>query len=319
MIKKTAFLKAPTHKVKDILEAVELAKALRKKSPKKRHIIEIAQSSVIGEVPFPFSNFYLKGDHSWITSTSYAKQLDEQGKEKTTWKTAALKVTGSHNIFEGIHVENSARHPEIKGQEVALGVYGDDNLFIGCHLVSTQDTLFAGPLPDDLMTRYLGFIPEEERYFEGLARNYFANCVIEGTFDFIFGAGQAVFYKDTIISTEDCRGATYIVAPSHSLKDDFGYLFYKCSFEGDNVPEQSAYLARPWRDYGKAVFDQCQYGPHVKTEGFGDWCEEGRDKTARFLEYPLPEGRVPWVKNKKGEAIDSKYKKAAKAVKHAIR
>jgi pectinesterase len=169
------------------------------------------------------------------------------------------------------------------------------------------------------MTRYLGFIPEEERYFEGLARNYFANCVIEGTFDFIFGAGQAVFYKDTIISTEDCRGATYIVAPSHSLKDDFGYLFYKCSFEGDNVPKESAYLARPWRDYGKAVFDQCQYGPHVKKEGFGDWCEEGRDKTARFLEYPLPEGRVPWVKNKKGEAIDSKYKKAAKAVKHAIR
>ena len=235
-----------------------------------------------------------------LVSKHYANELDENGNERTTWKTAALKITGSHNLFCDLRVENVSGDPATKGQEVALGIYGDDNVFLNGFFSSTQDTLFVGPLPDDLCTRYRGFLPENERYFEGMARSYFFSCQIEGSVDFIFGAGQALFLDCRLITVQDGRETTYVAAPSHSLKDPFGFVFHRCSFEkkGD-VLSNSAYLARPWRDYGKAVFLACRYEDHIKSDGFSDWNGEGRDATARFLESPLLPTRVLWAKEEK--------------------
>ena len=253
-----------------------------------------------GEFLFPFSHCLVRFHGGTLISKHYANERDEQGNERTTWKTAALKVTGSHNIFLNLRVKNVSGDPSTKGQQVALGIYGDENSFINGDFSSTQDTLFVGPLPDDLCTRYRGFLPENERYFEGTARSFFFSCRIAGSVDFIFGAGQALFLDCVIKTVNDGRMETYVAAPSHSLKDPFGFVFDRCRFEKDgDVPSNSVYLARPWREYGKAVFLDCHYGDHIKTEGFSDWNGEGRDKTARFLESPLPSGRVPWAKEMK--------------------
>ena len=58
----------------------------------------------------------------------------------------------------------------------------------------------------------------------------------------------------------------------------------------------SVYLARPWRDHGLAVFEDCAYGPHIHPAGFDKWGTTDRDRTARFYETPGVPGRVKWVR-----------------------
>lgn len=292
----------------DFAKAIAICGDLRKKAPSKPFHLILRKSETRGNFLFPYENFFLEGEEgASLIGSLYAKMKDEQGNELSTWKTATLKVTGSHNLFKNLIIINDSGEPEMKGQEVALAIYGDDNLFANCTLRSTQDTLFVGPLPDDLSTRYIGFIPDSERYHEGNTHNRFLFNTIKGSVDFIFGAGKASFYHCDIVSVNDGRKEAYVSAPAHSLKDDFGFLFYQCSFIAAGAKKSSVYLARPWRDYGKAVFVECAYGAHIKPEGFSEWNTEKRYLTARFEEYPLQKGRVSWVKNKESAPLEERY------------
>ncbi len=294
--------------VSDFSKALEICRDLRQKDPLKPYILSFEEGLSLGNFIFPYSHFYLRAEKKHTLQGSlYAKMKDDKGEELSTWKTATLKVTGSHNLFEGFAIENTAGDPENKGQEVALAIYGDDNLFLHVELSSTQDTLFIGPLPDDLATRYINFIPENERYHEGNSHNRFLFDTIKGSVDFIFGAGKASFYQCDIVSVDDGRKEAYVSAPANSLKDDFGFLFASCHFINGAVEKHSIYLARPWRDYGKSVFVSCTYDDHIKSEGFAEWNNEQRYRTARFEEYPLQKGRVFWTKNQKSAPLPERY------------
>jgi pectinesterase len=308
MISFQDFVNSETYSVASYSDLLILAKRLRSQDLRKPYTILLKGREEVGNFVFPYSFFHIRALSGSLTSHLYANQLDKAKKPLTTWRTAALKITGSHNLFENIIIQNDAGNPEEKGQQVALGIYGTDNAFVDCRFSSTQDTLFVGPLPDDLATRYQGFLPDEERYFEGMALTFFRHCRIEGTVDFIFGAGQAVFDDCDLITRKDSRGETYVVAPAHSLRDDFGFLFENCLFlREDGVQDGSTYLARPWRDYGKAVFSKCVYGPHIASAGFHDWSDVIRTSTARFEEYPLSKGRVSWVKNTQESVLPQRY------------
>ena len=318
MINKEFFENASVLDVDNAKGLLEAASELRKKS-NAPYILNIhnKENEKLHFV-FPFDNFYLRFEDGFIEDDLYAKQLDEEGKELTTWKTATIKVTGSHNIFENLHVRNTSFDPIHKGQEVALAVYGDDNLFIKGEMDSTQDTLFTGPLPDDLSTRYMDFLPEAERYHEGNERNYYVDMMIKGTVDFIFGAGQAIFYQDKLVSLKDGRKESYVAAPAHSLKDDFGFLFHSCSFEKEGAEAGSVYLGRPWRDYGKAVYAFCTYQDHIAKAGFHDWSDVNRTRTARFEEYPLRPARVSWARNKFFDNLPVRYINAVNELREVI-
>lgn len=309
MINTNLFKKSKEFHVSSYEELINLCKSLRNKDPKAPYTIHIdGNDKEIGNYKFTFSYFHIISHDHELDSTLYANMKDENNNDLTTWKTAAIKITGSHNVFENLDIRNISFSPEIKGQEVAIGIYGDDNIFINCTFKSTQDTLFVGPLPDDLSTRYLDFLPDDERYFEGNTTNYFSNCNIYGSVDFIFGAGKAVFDNCNLITVADKRNESYVVASANSLKDDFGYLFYECNFKKEvEVEDNTVYLARPWRDYAKAVFAYCNYESHIHPDGFHDWSNVNRIRTARFLEYPLKESRVSWTYNKKGDKLDDKY------------
>ena len=165
-----------------------------------------------------------------------------------------------------------------------------------CLLRSTQDTVFLGPLPADLIERYDGFLTDDLR--DGrYCRQYFKDCLIEGTVDFIFGCGEALFENCEIRSVYDVRNVGYAAAPSHPLEQTEGFRFRNCAFTAeDSVTPGTIYLARPWRDYGLCAFENCSYGPHISILGFDKWNDTDRDRTARFYEYPPVEGRVPWAK-----------------------
>lgn len=233
-----------------------------------------------------------------IVWDDYAKKPDPSGVELVTFRTYTAAVTADNIALKNLTIANDAFSPEIKGQEVALTVYGDSFYAENCRFTSTQDTIFCGPLPPDLIERYDGFLKNELRRGNYL-KQVFKNCFIAGSVDFIFGCGDALFEGCEICSVFDVRGHGYVAAPAHSLSQEIGFVFSGCDFTcEDTVPEGSIFLARPWRDYGKASFIGCRYGKHISKEGFDKWNDTNRDKTARFSEWGANrEGRVPWSKS----------------------
>lgn len=234
-------------------------------------------------------------ENTVIVYNDFAKKLDARGVEYNTFRTFTMAVTAPHVRLKDLTVENDALSPETKGQEVALTVYANDFSAENCRFISTQDTVFAGPLPYDLIERYDGFLKDELRA-AGSKKQSFMNCFIAGTVDFIFGCGDAVFDHCEIRSLYEVRGHGYAAAPAHDFSQQVGFLFNKCRFTCDpEVPDESVFLARPWRDFGKVSFVDCEYGRHIAKAGFDKWNNTGRDKTARFAEFPAKcEGRVPW-------------------------
>lgn len=225
----------------------------------------------------------------------YAQKLDEQGREYVTFRTWTVAVCADNVSMYNLSIVNNALHPEVKGQEVALTVYGDNFLMRGCTLTSTQDTLFLGPLPPDLIQRYDGFLCDELRQSR-LLKQRFEDCLIEGTVDFIFGCGDALFENCEIRSLKDARNIGYIAAPAHNLEQENGFLFRNCCLTKEaGVIPGSIYLARPWRDYGLTTFEHCTMDDHIAPEGFDKWNDTHRDETARFFESPKVEGRVAWI------------------------
>ncbi len=225
----------------------------------------------------------------------YAKKPDDHGVEYNTFRTWTMAVCADHVTMRDLAIVNDAGNPRDLGQEVALSVLGDDFVMERCRLASTQDTLFAGPLPPDLIERYDGFLHDELRA-PGPSRQRYTECLIEGSVDYIFGCAEALFERCEIRNVFDVRQLGYVAAPAHEKTQERGFLFRDCSFTAEpTVNNASIHLARPWRDFGLAAFENCTYGPHIRPEGFDKWNDTDRDKTARFFERPPVEGRVPWI------------------------
>lgn len=234
-------------------------------------------------------------DQTVIIYDDYARKPHPIGYEYNTFRTYTVAVCADGVVMEDLSIVNDALQPEVKGQEVALSVCGTDFLMRRCRLSSTQDTLFAGPLPSDLIGRYEGFLDDGLR--RGIRmKQRFEDCLIEGTVDFIFGCGEAVFDRCRIHSVCDARSVGYVAAPSHEQRQTEGFLFRHCDLTCEaGVTSGSIFLARPWRDYGMCRFESCTYGDHIAPEGFDPWSGTRRDLTARFHEAPPVEGRVAWV------------------------
>ena len=93
------------------------------------------------------------------------------------------------------------------------------------------------------------------------SRQYYEDCYIEGTVDFIFGWSVAVFNRCHIHSKRD----GYVTAPSTDQGKKYGYVFYDCRLTAD--PDVAkVYLSRPWRPYAQAVFIRCELGKHILPE-----------------------------------------------------
>lgn len=228
----------------------------------------------------------------------YARKRDDEGFEYLTFRSYCLAVCADGVTMKSLSVVNDARQPEVKGQQVALSVVGDRFAMEDCCLSSTQDTLFTGPLPEDLIERYTGFLPDALRR-GGEMGQVFRKCLIEGTVDFIFGCGRALFEECELRSLPDVRETGYVAAPAHSLKQTEGYRFRNCRFtRAPGVKDESVYLARPWRDYGLCALENCRYDSHIHPLGFDPWKGTRRDLTARFFESPEVTGRAGWVNRK---------------------
>ncbi|HEX3048517.1 MAG TPA: pectinesterase family protein [Bacillota bacterium] len=213
---------------------------------------------------------------------------------------------GADFTAENLTFENSAGSGKVVGQAVAAYVDADRASFKNCRFIGCQDTLFTGPLPKNptplglnLLHPTLGSGPEE---YQGTVRQFYEDCYIQGDIDFIFGSATAVFRRCEIFSND--RGEPvngYITAGSTSPRQKFGYVFLECRLTSDAAP-QSVYLGRPWRDYSKVAFINCQMGSHIHPEGWHNWDKPEREETVTYEEYKShgpgagEARRVKWAK-----------------------
>lgn len=206
-----------------------------------------------------------------LTHDDFASKKNLFGEEMGTTGSSSFFIFGDDFSAENIAFENSSGPV---GQAVAVRIDGDRVAFKNCRFLGFQDTLY--PHGDN-------------------SRQYYNNCYIEGTVDFIFGWSTAVFDSCTIF----CKDQGYITAPSTLEETEFGFVFLECKITG-NAPEASFYLGRPWRPYGKSVFINCQMGNHIKPAGWHNWGDPEKEKTAFFAEYNSSgpganqEERVTW-------------------------
>lgn len=223
-------------------------------------------------------------DKTIIVNSDYSTKTHLDNKEFNTFRTYTVLVMAANVTIKNLSIKNEATPSSTFGQAVALHVLGDLFSIDNCQINGAQDTIFCGPLPHDLVIRYKDFLPQDELANNKKSRQLYTNCKIYGDVDFIFGCGTAIFKNCTIYSIST-KSFGYIAAPSHSMEQKYGFTFIDCSLLSLGAKEDSVYLARPWRDYGKAVFINCKMDKHIKKCGWNKWNDTSRDKTCYFAEY----------------------------------
>lgn len=246
--------------------------------------IHIAKGTYYEKIKLTKSNITFIGEgplNTIIYFDDYAKKIHKDGLEFNTFRTYSFMILASNISLSNLTIANTSGYGDTIGQAVALHIIGDNIHLDNVHLKAYQDTLFIGPLPHNLITRYDGFLKDDERIIPTSYKSYFNNCYIEGTVDYVFGCGEAYF--DNCIFHNLLEGG-FVFAPSTYLEDEFGFTVLNSIFTSE-VSIPSTYLARPWRDFGKVVLLNCTYQNHILDTGFDKWNDTSRDKTCRFSEY----------------------------------
>lgn len=217
-------------------------------------------------IPSWVTNITITGEsreNTIITNDDYSGKYMAKGSDTLTNKTKfstfnsyTVWVHGNDVTMQNLTIRNTAGRV---GQAVALHVDGDRFVIKNCNLLGNQDTLLTA---------------------NDSSRQYFADCFIEGTTDFIFGNATAVFQDCTIKSLTN----SYITAASTLPHQKFGYVFFNCKLIA-NEEAQKVYLGRPWRPYARVVFIGCELGKHIRPEGWENWRNPENEKTAFYAEY----------------------------------
>jgi pectinesterase len=205
-------------------------------------------------------------ENTIITGNDYSGEVIAKGKDAfgldkiSTYTSSTVLVQGNGIILENLTIENTAGRV---GQAVALHVEGDKIKVKNCRILGNQDTLYTA---------------------DESSRQYYENCYIEGTTDFLFGEATVVFQSCTIKSLVD----SYITAAATRPDQQFGYVFFDCKLIADPAAKK-VYLGRPWRPYAKTVFIRTEMGSHIIPEGWNPWKGDAmfpdKEKTVYYGEY----------------------------------
>ena len=145
------------------------------------------------------------------------------------------------------------------GQAVALDVRGDKAVFLDCRIIGNQDILFLN---------------------SDKSRQYYENCYIEGTTDFIFGSATAWFEQCHIHSKKN----SHVTAASTPERNKFGFVFYDCKLTADSALRNVS-LGRPWKPYSNVAYIYSYIDKHIVPQGWSNWNNTENNKTARYFEY----------------------------------
>ncbi|XP_062102950.1 probable pectinesterase/pectinesterase inhibitor 20 [Humulus lupulus] len=148
-----------------------------------------------------------------------------------------------------------------KSQAVALRNSADYSTFYSCSFEGYQDTLYIHT-----------------------HRQFYRDCDIYGTIDYIFGNGSAVLQNCNIYVRKPLTGQ-FTVITTHGRTDrnqNTGISIQNCNIlptpdlatsnaralEGR---ETKTYLGRPWRDYCRVIFMECFMDEFIDPAGWHRW------------------------------------------------
>lgn len=180
----------------------------------------------------------------------------KMGKNITTFQSATFSVVGEEFMAKDIGFENSAG-PE-GHQAVAFRSQSDKSVLYKCRFDGYQDTLYAHT-----------------------DRQYYRECTISGTVDFIFGNAAVVFQKCKILVRKPMEHQQNIVT-AHGSKDTnevtaFVFMNSKIVAEPSLVPlaeKNPTYLGRPWKAFARTIFIQTGIDGFVHPDGWMPWQNE---------------------------------------------
>jgi pectin methylesterase-like acyl-CoA thioesterase len=198
------------------------------------------------------------------------------GRQLGTGRSGTIMLTGDDFLAENLTIANDfeKRHERSNqgSQAVALHVTGDREVFRKVRFLGFQDTLYA----DSKLCHAPGTSGTCHA-----ARQYYADCYIEGHVDFIFGDAKAVFDRceiHTLPHVMDTITAQSRLRP----EEDSGYVFRDCIVTGD-PGSQDILLGRPWRSYSTVVFLNTDFKAPLDPAGWKEW--NGALATSDYEEF----------------------------------
>ncbi|GAB2277371.1 hypothetical protein Dimus_012074 [Dionaea muscipula] len=184
-----------------------------------------------------------------------------------TFKTATLSVLADNFMAKDIGVENTAGAN--KHQAVAIRVQADKTIFYNCQFDGYQDTLYAHTY-----------------------RQFYRDCTISGTIDFVFGDAASFFQNCTFVVRKPLENQNCIVTAQGRKErhQPSGIIIHKSLFTSD--PEyypvrftNKAYLARPWKEFSKTIIMESYLEDLIQPEGWLPWLEDFGLNTCYYGEY----------------------------------
>lgn len=212
-----------------------------------------------------------------------------------TFKTATVAAIGDGFMAKDIGFENSAG--AAKHQAVALLVQSDNSIFFNCQMDGYQDTLYTHT-----------------------KRQFYRDCTITGTIDFIFGDAAVVFQNCKLIVRKPLDNQQCIVTAQgrKDPKEPTGTVLQGCTISA--APEYfplrktlKSYLGRPWREYSRTIIMQTQIDDLIQPEGWLPWNGDFGLATLFYAEYnnkgpgAVLTGRVKWPGVKTGKISPASF------------
>ncbi|CAO2188423.1 unnamed protein product [Urochloa humidicola] len=206
----------------------------------------------------------------------------------TTYKTATFNAQGDGFIGIALGFRNTAG--AAKHQAVALLVQSDRSIFLNCRMDAYQDTLYAHS-----------------------KAQFYRNCAISGTIDFVFGDAAAVFQNCVLVLRRPMDNQQNIATAQGRAdgRESTGFVFQRCRFAAESAltdasrPAIRSYLARPWREFSRTLIMESEIPAFIDKAGYLPWNGEFGLKTLWYAEYANrgpgadTAGRVTWPGYKK--------------------
>ncbi|CAH1425340.1 unnamed protein product [Lactuca virosa] len=183
----------------------------------------------------------------------------------TTYRSATFAVKGQGFIARDMRFENTAG-PE-KHQAVAFRSDSDLSVVFRCAITGYQDTLYAHSM-----------------------RQFYRECLITGTVDFIFGDGAVVFQNCQILARKGLSNQKNTITAQGRKEptqpSGFAIQFSNISVEPELLNSSiSTYLGRPWKLYSRTIFMQSYISSLIKPEGWLEWNGDFALDTLYYAEY----------------------------------
>ncbi|KAG5582477.1 hypothetical protein H5410_053104 [Solanum commersonii] len=214
-----------------------------------------------------------------------------------TYDTATVGVLGNGFTAQDLTFRNNAG--PIKHQAVALRVEADSVSFYKCRFDGYQDTLYAKK-----------------------QRQFYRDCEIYGTIDFICGDATSVF-QNCLIEARTPMARQYNTITAQ--KRDFealksGTVLQNCTIKAtvdlEKLDNVTTYLGRPWGIFSRTVIMESYIDNLIDPRGWVEWIESTNKSVGRrpyYLEYKnrgpgaVTKGRVTWASVTSDQDIASKF------------